>query len=357
MMNDSSLRAAFSKSWLAKCSLQLVLVLFFAGSLQACGNLINKQNSSPLTQDPSKPTVAVPDDPDDRSASAPTPTPAPTSPTSPSKPCHRILEQDGVYYEEQDDGQGETVEVPQFYSAKEEADFWRQKGGDCGSPPIPKPGSSPKPNPKPNPGATPVPSPADPAKPSSSPSYYCKPDASGNFDSNTTIIIGGNASDATNGGYVFGQGGGCINRPLREVWAVAMNNSLLTWDGTSDSSSDITPPLGVTKAFDVQYSVTRRYLGVPFTVKWEMNWFHILQKGTSQNPEKILINYHRYHGTTHIPYWEGSIVIQKVTDQITGVYIRNQINADQTGVEDAKSGATQIIQKYRTGAPAWNELP
>ena len=358
-MNDSSLRLTFTRGELAKTSLKLSVAIVCMLGMSACGALVNKQNSSPMKSDPSKATVSVPDDGDDDSTTSPTPTPAPT-PSAPTKPCHRFVYQGGQYYEEQDDGQYDVIDVPEFHSVDEEEEFWRIKGGDCNKPPNPnpkptKPGGKPTPAPTPvaGPSPTPAPAPVNTVKPS----YYCKPDGNGNFDNSIVIMTGGNSSDPTNGSYVFGQGGGCINRPLREVWAVAMNNSLLTWDGTSNSSNVAASPSGVTKTFEVHYSATRKYLGFPFTVTWDMDWFHILQKGTVQDPEKILINFHRYQGTTHIPYWEGSIVIQRVTDQITGVYVRNQIHADQTGVDDATSASTQIVQKYRTGAPIWNELP
>lgn len=170
-------------------------------------------------------------------------------------------------------------------------------------------------------------------------------------------VISGSGDDIEFGHYFYGQGGGCIARSLREVWATAMNQPLMIWDEAKEDHADASTPDGFAKLFDVHYYVTKSVLGAPFTVRWAMHWFHSVQTGTVKEPTEILINYHKYSGTDHIAYWQGSIVLRQLADNLTGINLRNQIRADRTGEGEAKSTVSDIIYKLQTGSPDWSQLP
>ncbi len=148
-------------------------------------------------------------------------------------------------------------------------------------------------------------------------------------------MTGGSTSDGANGRYFYGEGGGCINRPIREVWATSMNQGLMVWTekGNSGSYTMAPPPAGVERFFDVEYTHSETAI----TVKWNMTWFHSVLAGTPQKPERILINYRRYKGTKYIKYWEGSIILTRLTDTVTAIWIRNQINATRVNEVNAKA--------------------
>lgn len=188
-------------------------------------------------------------------------------------------------------------------------------------------------------------------------STHCQPRADGGYDFET-IMNGGTASGEKTGTYVFGEGGSCLARGILDVWATSMNQPLMVWDdaGNSGTFELGRPPKGVTRLFDVEYTHVEDGV-VPVKVKWNMTWYHTILLGTAQRPQRILINYRRYKGTKFIKYWEGSIILTRITDTVTGIWIRNQIRAAQVTEVNARGGALDIIRKLRDGAPASNYLP
>ena len=185
---------------------------------------------------------------------------------------------------------------------------------------------------------------------------YCQPKEDGTY-SYDTQMYGGDTTDGANGNYYYGEGGGCIGRPIRDAWGASMNQDLMVWteNGNSGTSVLSTPPAGVTRFFDVEYTHVEKGMGLK--VKWNMTWYHTILAGTAQRPERILINYRRYKGTKFIKYWEGSIILTRVTDTITSIWIRNQIRATRVNEVNARGGATDIIAKIRRGDPATEFLP
>ena len=188
-------------------------------------------------------------------------------------------------------------------------------------------------------------------------STYCEPAPDGGFDF-TPVMTGGSSSAEHVGTYVFGEGGACIARNISDVWATSMNQSLMVWDdkGNSGTYQLGRPPKGVTRFFDAEYTHVEDGV-VPVKVKWNMTWYHTVLLGPPQKPRRVLINYRRYKGTKYIKYWEGSIILTRISDTVTGVWIRNQIRAAQVTEVNARGGANDILRKLREGFPATNFLP
>ena len=183
---------------------------------------------------------------------------------------------------------------------------------------------------------------------------YCAPDADGKYVFDTKMSSG-ETTDGANGHYHFAEGGGCLDRPIREAWAASMNQDLMVWTepGNSGHYAVAAPPPGVTRFFDVEY----QHVQTGIKVKWNMTWYHTILAGTPAAPEKILINYRRYKGTKFIKYWEGSIILTKLSDTVTGIWVRNQIRAVSVGEVRARGGATDIVSKIRSGSHDLGFLP
>lgn len=161
---------------------------------------------------------------------------------------------------------------------------------------------------------------------------------------------GSNTTHGSRDGYDWGSGGGCIHRPIREVLAVSLNRPLMVWNEVDDSTFlQYSPPDHVNYFFSVTYNVHRI-----ITVSWNMDWYYTIKAGDLANPQKILINYKKTKGTSHISYWEGSIVLDHVNDSVTSLTMLNQINADQTSAQDAEDAVKDVYGKLRTGAPDWS---
>lgn len=153
-------------------------------------------------------------------------------------------------------------------------------------------------------------------------------------------------------GHDYGFGGGCIRRPILEVWATSLNQALMQWVDVDDSRAlEYAPPAGVAFFFSVNYAVHKF-----ITVDWDMDWFHTVKAGTKQAPEKILINYQKVRGTSHIQFWRGTILLTRVNDHVTSFTMGNQISADQTSAQDAADAVKDVYGKLQTGAPDWSHL-
>jgi len=176
---------------------------------------------------------------------------------------------------------------------------------------------------------------------------YCFANEEGIYSSDVNVDQG-DADD-----YVWGQGGACIFRPIREVWAVAHNQELLVWGGVDESSFKMRSdkPEGITHFYEIEY-----FVDDIIDVDWKMHWYHSVRDGAFETPLQILINYKKVSGTRFIRYWEGTFLLHQVTPEITAITMRNQIKASRTNSDDAASTIRTIINKLRTGTPNWGPL-
>ncbi len=81
-----------------------------------------------------------------------------------------------------------------------------------------------------------------------------------------------------------------------------------------------------------------------FTVEWDEAWNYDLQEGTKKDPIKILISYEKISGTTHIKHLCGNILISKVSDSVTDVFMYEEVNATQRNEKDTEKSLLKIFQ-------------
>jgi len=176
---------------------------------------------------------------------------------------------------------------------------------------------------------------------------YCSPNENGQFSDGLQI------SKGSQDDFVWAEGGACVFRPIREVWAVSHNQPVMVWEGvdSSNATERADRPDGVSHFYEVYYFVDRI-----IDVNWTMNWYHSVRQGSFDAPSQVLINYKKIKGTRFIPYWEGSIILHQVTPDITSISMRNQIRASQTDEDDAASAISDVIQKLRTAPPNFGPL-
>lgn len=176
---------------------------------------------------------------------------------------------------------------------------------------------------------------------------FCQKDANGNYPE------GVNLSKGSTDDYQWGRGGGCLHRNIKDVWAASLNQPLMVWDGVDESTADLMPsPANVSRYYLVHYKV-KNFI----TVRWDMDWYHSVQLGSAAEPERILVNYKKVNGTSHISYWEGNFILEKVNEEVTSFAMANQINASRNTEEDAEGAVRDVYNKLRTGAPARDQLP
>src|SRR5690606_33696154 len=99
-------------------------------------------------------------------------------------------------------------------------------------------------------------------------SAFCKPSPGGDYPADAPTVDTGETEE-----FVWAEGGGCIQRPIEEVWGVLHNQPLMVWKTIDRFEAQ--PALasdGALYAYNVHYEVDRL-----FTVTWDMRWTHILE--------------------------------------------------------------------------------
>jgi len=181
-------------------------------------------------------------------------------------------------------------------------------------------------------------------------SAFCHPDTAGNYSN--TEFVSGEKVDSTSFSYTTG--GGCIARPLREVLAVAQNGQTWTW-GTSDQGS-----FNPSKIASPVFEFLGYYQAGPpgLRQEWQMAYSEAISVGNLSDPEHVIINYSKTKGTFHIPHWLGTVELVKVTDQVTGFVMRDQLKADGPGPNSDTSEASllEIFGHFKSLPPNWKYL-
>lgn len=179
---------------------------------------------------------------------------------------------------------------------------------------------------------------------------YCMPDADDNFDGQTTVVDGGLGDQ----GIAWADGGGCVLRPIREVWAALQNIDAMKWVGADrESFTRVDHP----KAnFTHLYTITSFKGTAIGPIEWTIEWFHGFDIGTFDLPSRVNVKFQKVKGTSNIPIWEGAITLSKVRSGVTSLGFHTNFRARQgnsENVQSAKDTISEIIKKARTAAPDW----
>jgi len=183
---------------------------------------------------------------------------------------------------------------------------------------------------------------------------FCMPDANGNFDGATIVLQSGQT--ATDGS-AWAEGGGCILRPIRDVWATLNNLEAMKFKAADSFTAvrTVHPKPEFTHLYEITYAKST----IIGPINWTIDWYHGFDKGTFEAPERVNVNYQRIRGTSNIPIWYGGIVLSKINSAVTSIGIRNNFKARQSSAANeasAKSALSEMVTNARTGAPDWNRL-
>ena len=193
---------------------------------------------------------------------------------------------------------------------------------------------------------------------------HCSPDSSGKYSDDTQMTVSepmvvamkssrGKSSSKT---VYFAKGGGCVLRPLRELWAVALHWDDMQWKDSGSATVEGITPLrkGAVQSFRVNY----HQVPIPFVnVDWALDWNFYLPWGTPQNPESLMIHFFKSSGTDYITYWEGRIQLHALSSNVTSFTLDASLLAytkDQKAVDDE---VYEYHQKLKSVSPNWSALP
>ncbi len=164
-------------------------------------------------------------------------------------------------------------------------------------------------------------------------SYYCDSNENGEYEEGFKLQDAG-----VNKGRHVAEGGGCILANINEVWKATRQPEPFKWYRTSRAvpvlrDDDIA---GIEYFYEV-FMENRDFV----RVRWTLYWLHSVQRGSLEEPSEILINYEKVAGTRFIKHWKGSIILEKLTENVTSLRIVHNIDAMRTSYEDAVKGVTK----------------
>jgi hypothetical protein len=83
------------------------------------------------------------------------------------------------------------------------------------------------------------------------------------------------------------------------------------------------------------------------TLEWEEDWLYSIKKGTPAKMESVVISYQKTSGTSHIEHFCGTILLQKLAPDTTGVFLTEEIKADRRSAEDVYRGLAGTLRTLR----------
>jgi hypothetical protein len=183
---------------------------------------------------------------------------------------------------------------------------------------------------------------------------YCQPTKDGRFDEAPVNLQSGTSP----AGLAWAEGGGCILRPIREVWAALNNLEAMRFIDTDRFIYDRT--VNPNSQFTHLYNITYYKDTVIGPIEFTLQWYHGVAKGTFEAPEQITIPYQRVRGTSMIPTWHGGIDLTRVSNTVTSIAIRNDFVSralsTSMNLTKARDALTEMIGHARTAQPDWQRL-
>jgi hypothetical protein len=180
---------------------------------------------------------------------------------------------------------------------------------------------------------------------------YCKVDENGNIISSDYLVTAG-------GDKITGTIGGCINRPIRDVWATILNFGLMKpapveeWMPTQ--RKDLENPVSQTFYVIDFRNVVGSIIG---DVKWDVRYYHTVTWGSYKMPLQVAINFQRFWGSSFVEYIKGGYVLDRVNANVTSFVMTQAIKTAQYSENDMRRDLTSDMNKARTGEPLWVNLP
>lgn len=178
---------------------------------------------------------------------------------------------------------------------------------------------------------------------------YCKSASATSYQSSANPIDL-NGKDPS--GFYFAMGGGCLERPLKELWAVLHNKLSVKWKDADLVSFSLVPHPEVNFLFQAAYAAGPFFARQP----WVIEWYQTLKSGTLEHPEHLIVHYSKVSGTSHLPHWKGSIELLALDENTTSFAMRNEIRGTHINEEKAAGGILDILHNLKVTEPNWSHF-
>ncbi len=179
---------------------------------------------------------------------------------------------------------------------------------------------------------------------------YCKI-VGGKYTSSQPVI----ALTGKSNGNFWAQGGGCIERPLYELWAVTHNPEIAAWNESDLAAFSQGKDRRVDFHFETHHEAGPKIPFIP-RVNWKMDWFQTLTEGSVEHPSYLVVKYVKSEGTSHIGFWEGTFELKALTQSVTSFVMRNEIRGTRVDSEKSQGAIRDMYLRLKTLKPFWTYL-
>jgi hypothetical protein len=83
------------------------------------------------------------------------------------------------------------------------------------------------------------------------------------------------------------------------------------------------------------------------TLEWEEEWLYTVKEGKPEAPKSVVIAYQKINGTSHIEHFCGTILLERISDRRTGIYLVEEIKADRRSPKDVYQGLLGTLRTLR----------
>ena len=145
-------------------------------------------------------------------------------------------------------------------------------------------------------------------------------------------------------GLDWGKVSGIVKLPIEKVNARLLDQMTTRNPKTTTITTESLPTNGALTRTRVAIRVKPVFF---ITLEWEEEWVHTLIDGTPGAPKEILISYQKTKGTPHIRHFCGNILLKTLGPTATGVFLYEQIDADQRDPDDVADGLLGTLKVLR----------
>lgn len=97
----------------------------------------------------------------------------------------------------------------------------------------------------------------------------------------------------------------------------------------------------------IEVDVRVKALFVGFDLSWTEEWAWRLLEGRPGAPERVLANYQKVEGTSHIRHQCGSYLLQKLDADRTDLFLYEEIDAKRRSAKDTRNMHRGILRNIR----------
>jgi hypothetical protein len=145
-------------------------------------------------------------------------------------------------------------------------------------------------------------------------------------------------------GYEWAFAAGRVNLPISKVLAKFLDPMTTRDRETTTVEMRRIPVPGAIEKQHIKVRVKPIFF---LTLEWEEEWLFSIKKGKPTRMESVVISYQKTNGTSHIEHFCGSILIQKLTPEKSGVFLAEEIKADRRSAEDVHRGLMGTLRTLR----------